>query len=194
MEKRSSLGSLEVSAIGLGCMGLSINYGEPLDTRDRFARGPLRPGPRRQLPRHHPILRALHRQSYGSNDIRSRLPRFTAEALGATSWAPAGRRSSTSPPVSRSPRLRSRWRGCWPVPERRAHPRFPQDPTDSGEPHHRRSPPHPERDRRDRPAVRRPDRDRSPRQRPRKLPLNHAQDTHPFVTATRGSSSCLTTT
>jgi aryl-alcohol dehydrogenase-like predicted oxidoreductase len=31
MEKRS-LGSLEVSAIGLGCMGLSINYGEPLDT------------------------------------------------------------------------------------------------------------------------------------------------------------------
>jgi aryl-alcohol dehydrogenase-like predicted oxidoreductase len=31
MEKRS-LGTLEVSAIGLGCMGLSANYGEPLDT------------------------------------------------------------------------------------------------------------------------------------------------------------------
>jgi flavodoxin len=33
------------------------------------------------------------------------------------------------------------------------HPRLPQDPTDSGEPHRRRSPPHPGRDRRDRPAV-----------------------------------------
>ncbi|WP_129658304.1 aldo/keto reductase [Rothia uropygialis] len=31
MEKRS-LGPLEVSAIGLGCMGLSANYGEPVDT------------------------------------------------------------------------------------------------------------------------------------------------------------------
>jgi aryl-alcohol dehydrogenase-like predicted oxidoreductase len=31
MEKRS-LGTLEVSAIGLGCMGLSVNYGAPLDT------------------------------------------------------------------------------------------------------------------------------------------------------------------
>ena len=31
MEKRH-LGALEVSAIGLGCMGLSANYGEPVDT------------------------------------------------------------------------------------------------------------------------------------------------------------------
>jgi aryl-alcohol dehydrogenase-like predicted oxidoreductase len=31
MDKRH-LGSLEVSAIGLGCMGLSANYGEPVDT------------------------------------------------------------------------------------------------------------------------------------------------------------------
>jgi aryl-alcohol dehydrogenase-like predicted oxidoreductase len=31
MEKRS-LGPLEVSVIGLGCMGLSANYGEPVDT------------------------------------------------------------------------------------------------------------------------------------------------------------------
>lgn len=31
MQKRS-LGPLEVSAIGLGCMGLSANYGEPVDT------------------------------------------------------------------------------------------------------------------------------------------------------------------
>jgi aryl-alcohol dehydrogenase-like predicted oxidoreductase len=31
MDKRT-LGTLEVSAIGLGCMGLSANYGDPLDT------------------------------------------------------------------------------------------------------------------------------------------------------------------
>jgi aryl-alcohol dehydrogenase-like predicted oxidoreductase len=31
MEKRN-LGALEVSAIGLGCMGLSTNYGDPVDT------------------------------------------------------------------------------------------------------------------------------------------------------------------
>ena len=30
MEKRL-LGTLEVSAIGLGCMGLSTNYGDPVD-------------------------------------------------------------------------------------------------------------------------------------------------------------------
>ena len=36
MEKRS-LGTLEVSAIGLGCMGLSANYGEPVDTGDGIA-------------------------------------------------------------------------------------------------------------------------------------------------------------
>jgi aryl-alcohol dehydrogenase-like predicted oxidoreductase len=31
MEKRL-FGTLEVSAIGLGCMGLSANYGDPVDT------------------------------------------------------------------------------------------------------------------------------------------------------------------
>jgi aryl-alcohol dehydrogenase-like predicted oxidoreductase len=31
MDKRH-LGTLEVSAIGLGCMGLSTNYGDPVDT------------------------------------------------------------------------------------------------------------------------------------------------------------------
>jgi aryl-alcohol dehydrogenase-like predicted oxidoreductase len=31
MDKRH-LGTLEVSAIGLGCMGLSANYGDPVDT------------------------------------------------------------------------------------------------------------------------------------------------------------------
>ena len=31
MQKRL-LGTLEVSAIGLGCMGLSANYGDPVET------------------------------------------------------------------------------------------------------------------------------------------------------------------
>ena len=40
MEKRH-LGGLEVSAIGLGCMGLSANYGDPVDTEhgDSLIRG-----------------------------------------------------------------------------------------------------------------------------------------------------------
>ena len=101
-------------------------------------------------------------QSFDGNDIRSRFPRFTAEALDANQPVAdlvvdiAARQQVTPAQVAlawllaKSPNV---------VP----HPRLPQDPTDSGEPHRRRSPPHPERDRRDRPAVRRPDRDRSPR-------------------------------
>jgi hypothetical protein len=132
-------------------------------------------------------------QSFDGNDIRSRFPRFTAEALDANQPVAdlvvdiAARQQVTPAQVALAWLLAG-------VPERRAHPRLPQGPTDSGEPHRRRSPPQPERDRRDRPAVRRPDRDRSPRQRPRKLPLNHAPDAHPFSPPLRGSSSCLTTT
>ncbi len=61
MEKRL-LGSLEVSAIGLGCMGLSANYGDPVDTahgvdliRGAHDQGvTLLPGEESPADRHHP--------------------------------------------------------------------------------------------------------------------------------------------
>jgi aryl-alcohol dehydrogenase-like predicted oxidoreductase len=35
--KTRTLGCLEVSALGLGCMGLSVNYGQPADKHDGIA-------------------------------------------------------------------------------------------------------------------------------------------------------------
>ena len=56
MDKRH-LGALEVSAIGLGCMGLSANYGEPVDTEHGIQPHPRRPRPRRHVLRHRRGLR-----------------------------------------------------------------------------------------------------------------------------------------
>ncbi len=102
MDKRN-LGSLEVSAIGLGCMGLSANYGDPVDTAYGvdLIRGAHRgPRPRSRCParlrgsRHR--VRAVvtarprvpHRHRWSRRDVlRQRHPqqisRFTAEALQA---------------------------------------------------------------------------------------------------------------
>ena len=83
--------------------------------------------------------------SFDSNDIRSRFPRFTVEALDANQpvvdLVRRHRRPSAGHPGSGRVGV-----AAGQVPERRAHPRLPQDPTDSGEPHRRRSPPHPGRD------------------------------------------------
>lgn len=54
--------NLEVSAIGLGCMGMSFSYGPPKDTQEMIA-----------------LLRA----AVDNSDFRSTLPRFTSLALKA---------------------------------------------------------------------------------------------------------------
>jgi aryl-alcohol dehydrogenase-like predicted oxidoreductase len=43
MDKRYLGTALEVSAIGLGCMGLSANYGDPVDTEHGINLIRLRP-------------------------------------------------------------------------------------------------------------------------------------------------------
>jgi aryl-alcohol dehydrogenase-like predicted oxidoreductase len=71
MDKRS-LGTLEVSAIGLGCMGLSANYGDPVDIERGVS-----------------LIRGAHDQGVTFFD--------TAEGTGRSPTRPSwGRRSSRS--------------------------------------------------------------------------------------------------
>ena len=63
MQKRKLGNSgLEVSAIGLGCMGLSSGYGPAADTQDAIRADPRRRRARRHLLRHRRGLRPLHQR------------------------------------------------------------------------------------------------------------------------------------
>ena len=62
--KKRSLGTLEVSAIGLGCMGLSANYGEPVDIAHGVA-----------------LIRGAHEQGVTFFDTAEAYGPFTNEAL-----------------------------------------------------------------------------------------------------------------
>ena len=64
MQKRT-LGKLEVSAIGLGCMGLSFGYGPAPDKQDAIALIRAAVRARRHLLRHRRGLRPVHQRGTG---------------------------------------------------------------------------------------------------------------------------------
>ena len=70
MQKRTLGSDLEVSAIGLGCMGMSSSYGLPADKREMISL--IRSGgrARRHLLRHRPGLRAVHQRGAGRRSAR----------------------------------------------------------------------------------------------------------------------------
>ena len=65
MQKRKLGNKLEVSAIGLGCMGLSFGYGPAVDKQDDDRADPRRGRARRHLLRHRRSLRPVHQRGAG---------------------------------------------------------------------------------------------------------------------------------
>ena len=72
MQKRTLGRDLEVSAIGLGCMGMSCGYGPPADKQEMIAliRAAVERG--RHLLRHRPGLRPVHERGARRRGARSR--------------------------------------------------------------------------------------------------------------------------
>ena len=133
-------------------------------------------------------------QSFDSNDIRSRFPRFTAEALDANQPVVdlvvdiAARQQVTPAQVALAWLLAK-------APHIVPDPRLPQDHPDPGEPRRRRRPTHRRPDRRDRPAVSRPHRDRrtaAAATRPTAEPQPHTTSHHNSSEGTIMSEDNLT--
>ena len=78
MQKRKlGKSNLEVSALGLGCMGMSFSYGPPKDKQEMTSASPRRRGTRRHVLRHRRGLRPVHeRRACG------RSPRSLPQASG----------------------------------------------------------------------------------------------------------------
>ena len=83
-----TLGGLEVSALGLGCMDLSMNYGQPADKHDGIALpvcAELGVGfvPWSPLGQGFLTGAVSAASTFESTDVRSRFPRFSPEARTA---------------------------------------------------------------------------------------------------------------
>ncbi len=106
MQKRKLGNSnLEVSAIGLGCMGMSFGYGPPADKKEMIS-----------------LIRAAVERGVTFFDTAQVYGPFTNEDLGESLGLPSGRLSSTRPravppvclrssalPQVRASSTRSRW-------------------------------------------------------------------------------------
>ena len=118
MQKRKlGKSNLEVSALGLGCMGMSFSYGPPKDKQEMTSSSPGRSGTRRHILRHRRSLWPVHERR-----TRRRSPRSVPRASGdrhqvrvrdrsetgraAAGWT-AGRSTSSRLPRARSSGSRS---------------------------------------------------------------------------------------